>query len=64
MDNKLYKMMNWPEIESIIYSECDHPHEILGKHSVQGGTLIQCFFPGAISVLLKAKHLRTGFKVV
>ena len=55
MDNKLYKMMNWPEIESIIYSECDHPHEILGKHSVQGGTLIQCFFPGAISVLLKAK---------
>ena len=47
MDNKLYKMMNWPEIESIIYSECDHPHEILGKHSVQAGSLIQAFFPGA-----------------
>lgn len=52
MDNKLYKMMNWPEIESIIYSECDHPHEILGKHASMGGTLIQCYFPGAKSVFL------------
>lgn len=52
MDNKLYKMMNWPEIESVIYSECDHPHEILGKHSFYGGTLIQCYFPGAVSVHL------------
>ncbi|MCR4679129.1 MAG: alpha amylase C-terminal domain-containing protein [Lachnospiraceae bacterium] len=46
MDNKLYKLMNWPEIESIVYSECDHPQEILGMHSVNGGFLIQAFFPG------------------
>lgn len=56
MDNKLYKMMNWPEIESIIYSECDHPHEILGKHSAQAGSLIQCFFPGADKVSIYVKE--------
>ena len=59
MDNKLYKMMNWPEIESIIYSECDHPHDLLGKHIVNGGTLIQCFFPGAVSVLIKGVELKS-----
>ena len=50
MDNKLYKLMNWPEIESIVYSECDHPQEILGMHPVQGGFLIQAFFPNHSSV--------------
>ena len=59
MDNKLYKMMNWPEIESIIYSECDQPHDMLGKHNVNGGTLIQCFFPGAVSVLIKGDELKS-----
>lgn len=52
MDNKLYKLMNWPEIESVIYSECDHPFDILGKHEVQGGFLIQAFFPGANAVYI------------
>ena len=28
MDNKLYKLMNWPRVEGIIYSEEDNPHEI------------------------------------
>lgn len=46
MDSKLYKLMNWPEIESIVYSECDHPQDILGMHEVSGGFLIQAFFPG------------------
>lgn len=58
MDNKLYKMMNWPEIEGIVFSECDHPHEILGKHTVSGGTLIQCFFPGASKVKLVSSSLK------
>ena len=40
MDNKLYKMMDWPKIEEIIYSECDNPHELLGPHPVGGQTLI------------------------
>lgn len=38
--------MNWPEIESIVYSECDHPQDVLGMHEVNGGFLIQAFLPG------------------
>ena len=47
MDNKLYKLMNWPEIESIIYSECDSPQDILGMHTVGQNQLVQAFFPNA-----------------
>ena len=52
MNDKLYKLMYWPTIEEIIYSESDNPHAILGPHKVSGGTLLQCFFPGAKSVKL------------
>ncbi len=47
MDNKLYKLMNWPEIEGVVYSDTDHPENVLGCHEVSNGYLIQCFFPGA-----------------
>ncbi|MCR5178613.1 MAG: 1,4-alpha-glucan branching enzyme [Lachnospiraceae bacterium] len=50
MNNKLYKLMNWPEIEEIIYSDGDDPHRILGAHKVGGSYLVQAFFPGAGSV--------------
>ncbi|MBR6307811.1 MAG: alpha amylase C-terminal domain-containing protein [Lachnospiraceae bacterium] len=55
MDNKLYKLMNWPEIESIVYSECDHPQDILGMHAVTGGFLIQAFFPGRNNMMVYNK---------
>lgn len=48
MNAKLYKLMNWPKIEEIIYSECDNPHAILGPHSVARSTLIQAYHPGAV----------------
>ena len=50
MRNKLYKLMNWPLIEEIIYSECDNPHALLGPHKVGGQTMVQAYFPGAESV--------------
>jgi len=53
MDKKLYKLMNWPKIEEIIYSECDNPHEMLGPHKVGRDMLFQCFYPGATSVKLR-----------
>lgn len=52
MNKKLYKLMNWPEIESIVYSENDQPHTLLGVHGVTGGILIQTFQPGAKKVTL------------
>ncbi|MDD6492983.1 MAG: 1,4-alpha-glucan branching protein GlgB [Firmicutes bacterium] len=50
MNNKLYKLMNWPRIEGIIYSEEDNPHEILGPHVIGKNVLFQTFWPGAESV--------------
>ena len=50
MTNKLYKLMNWPKIEEIIYSECDNPHELLGPHKAGNQIFIQAYFPGAEEV--------------
>ncbi len=53
MEKKLYDLMDWAAIEAIVYSEEEHPEEILGAHKVRGGVLIQVFFPGAETVLVK-----------
>ena len=53
MDKKLYDLMDWAEIEAIVYSEHDHPETILGSHKVRGGILTQAFLPGAKSVFVK-----------
>ncbi|MCM1175234.1 MAG: 1,4-alpha-glucan branching protein GlgB [Blautia sp.] len=50
MNKKLYKLMNWAEIEGIIYSESDNPHEILGAHVSGGNVVIQAFLPEAKKV--------------
>lgn len=55
MDKKLYKLMNWPEIEAVVYSETDCPHMVLGAKVVGKQTLFQTFQPNAMSVLLLLK---------
>ena len=52
MKDKLYKLMNWPEIEAIIYSEEDNPHRLLGPHAAGNATVFQTFWPGAEKVEL------------
>lgn len=52
MNNRLYKLMNWPRIEAIVYSEESHPEEILGPHVVGNSVLFQTFQPGAVKVML------------
>ncbi len=61
MTDKLYRLMNWPKIEEIIYSECDNPHELLGPHVMGGHILLQAYFPGAKEVLVVIEE--TGEKV-
>lgn len=63
MDKKLYKLMNWPKIEEIIYSECDNPHEILGPHKIGKDILFQCFYPGANSVKLRLMEKRKDYRM-
>ncbi len=50
MQEKLYKLMNWQAIESIIYSEEDNPHRVLGAHRMGTSLVFQTFQPGAASV--------------
>lgn len=47
MDEKLYNLMDWAGVEAIVYSEEDHPENLLGPHQSEDGIMIQAFFPSA-----------------
>lgn len=54
MEDKLYKLMDWAKVDSIIYSECDRPGDILGaKATGKNTTLVQAFLPDATEVMIK-----------
>jgi len=63
VNNKLYKMMNWPEIEEIIYSDGDDPHRILGAHKVGNSYLIQAFYPDAVSVKVHIENSKKSYEM-
>lgn len=50
MDETLYQLMDWPEIEAVVYSECQEPGNLLGPHPTDDGILIQAFIPTAESI--------------
>ena len=52
MNKKLYKLLEWTKIDEIIYSESDHPHQILGPHRIGGMNVVQAFLPGAVSAAI------------
>ena len=62
MKAKLYDLMNWAEIEGIVYSEEDRPGTILGAKTVGSSTLYQTFYPGAkkITLILEDKGKRVA----
>lgn len=47
MDEKVYKYMDWPRIEAVVYGEEASPRDVMGPKITQDGILIQGFFPGA-----------------
>ncbi len=53
MDEKLYDLMDWAEIEAVVYSEHDNPHKLLGPHITEDGILIQVFIPTAVEVRIR-----------
>ena len=53
MSDKLYGYMDWPEIETVVYSEENSPRSILGAQVTEDGILVQCFFPGRDNVSVK-----------
>lgn len=58
MSSVLYDLMDWTEIEAVVYSEEDHPRRILGPHVTKHGVLIQAFVPYARK--LEVKVTKTG----
>ena len=64
MNKKLYKLMNWPEIEGIVYSESDDPHALLGAHTAGSSVLVQTFQPGAVSVRLQLSEGDKSYKIL
>lgn len=52
MKDKLYKLMDWPAIEAIVYGEEASPQNILGRHIVGANALFQTFQPNAKEVIL------------
>lgn len=53
MNKKLYDLMDWAGIEAVVYSEEDHPENILGAHKVRGGYLVQTFIPNAQKISVR-----------
>ena len=59
MTKKLYRMMNWADIEGIVYSEDDNPHRMLAPQKKGTNLLFQFFYPGAVKawvVIGKTKY--------
>ena len=56
MEEKLYDYMDWAEIEAVVYSEENHPRDILGPRVTEDGILIQAFFPGATRAAVHIYH--------
>lgn len=53
MNSKLYQLMNWPEIEAIVYGESKDPGAILGSKKAGRNLLVQAFYPCAKQVKIK-----------
>lgn len=53
MEDILYGLMDWAGIEAVMYSEEDHPHDILGPHLIEEGLLIQAYIPTAREIKVK-----------
>ena len=56
IESKVYQMMDWAGIEAIIYSEHDNPHDVLGTHETEDGTLVCAYCPKAVSATLTYKN--------
>ena len=55
MTDKLYDLMDWPAIETVVYSEADKPQDVLGIFQLKKGVLIQVFWPKATGIKVKLK---------
>lgn len=53
MESRIYDLMDWAEIEAVVYAEEDSPRRVLGPVALPEGILIRAFFPGEENVSVK-----------
>lgn len=53
MESRIYDLMDWAEIEAVVYAEEDAPRKVLGPVVLPEGVLIRAFFPGEENVSVK-----------
>lgn len=58
MEDSLYDLLDQAEVETIIYSEHDNPHSLLGPHITDKGVVINAFIPTAVE--MKVRITKTG----
>ncbi len=63
MDKKLYDLMNWPEIEGVVYSECDNPRDLLGGHVMGSGFVVQAYNPQAKQMWVNVPSKKKSYKM-
>lgn len=58
MTKKQYAKMDWAGIEAIVYSDSDHPYEVLAPKKYGKDTLVQAFLPFAedVELVLEGKE--------
>lgn len=64
MEGKVYDRMDWAGIEALVYSEEDHPCDILGPHVTEDGILIEAFRPDAEEMSVKLKSSGRKIKMI
>lgn len=62
-EDKLYDLMDWAEIEALVYSEEDQPHNILGPHVTDDGILIQAFIPTANQIIVQITGKKESYEM-
>ncbi|MBQ9887384.1 MAG: 1,4-alpha-glucan branching protein GlgB [Lachnospiraceae bacterium] len=48
--SRVYDIMDWPQIEAVVYSECSNPKGLMGARIIEDGVLVQTFAPDAQAV--------------
>ena len=61
MSGKLYDLMNWPDIEGVVYSECDAPYSLLGGRMCKDGFLVQAFRPDAVEMTVQIEGKKKAY---
>ena len=56
--DKLYGLMNWRNIEGIVYSDIGNPRSVLGMKVTKDGKLVGAFVPDAQNISIRVEGVK------